>query len=272
MDNWALASSGLYVPENYWQETRRPIAIDLFSGGGGFSLGMIQAGFDVIAALEMDPPSIHTYLVNLGAHPVKMIFADDDARKSMENYLSGYYKKIARRESLTTPDVSGSNRANVCGDYDGVRYMFVGDARKFSGDQILRILNMRQGEVDVVVGGPPCQGFSRANARRNTIDPRNSLVFEFARLVLEIMPKTICMENVPGIIDMVTPEGIPVMDAFVKVLSDGGFGEYEALKTVLLNTSGCGAAIAGKKKPAKKIPNKKTVRRQETYQPGIPGL
>lgn len=65
------------------------------------------------------------------------------------------------------------------------------------------------------------------------MDPRNSLVFEYARLIIEVRPKSMCMENVPGILSMMTPEGIPVVDAFCKILADGDYANYEALKKSL---------------------------------------
>lgn len=53
--------------------------------------------------------------------------------------------------------------------------------------------------------------------QRNVMDPRNSLVFEFRRLVLEVSPKTFVMENVPGLLSMVTAEGVPVIHHVVPV-------------------------------------------------------
>ncbi|MBU6429933.1 MAG: DNA cytosine methyltransferase, partial [Cyanobacteria bacterium REEB65] len=94
---------------------------------------------------------------------------------------------------------------------------------------------------DLVAGGPPCQGFSTAG-QRNVMDPRNSLVFEFARIIIEIQPKTMVFENVPGLVSMTTPEGIPVLDALCRVFEDGGFGAYEALRNSLLTSSGMGLA------------------------------
>ena len=101
---------------------------------------------------------------------------------------------------------------------------------------------MKHGEVDCVIGSPPCQGFSTAG-KRNVLDRRNSLVFEFARLVCEISPKTMVFENVPGIASMVTPAGLPVLDVFCRILEDGGFGTVEALKRGLLRSAGAGAAL-----------------------------
>jgi len=56
------------------------------------------------------------------------------------------------------------------------------------------------------------------------------------------------MENVPGMLQMVTPEGVPVIDALCRVLDDGDFGPYDALKKSLLFTSGAGAAMKSQKR------------------------
>lgn len=72
------------------------------------------------------------------------------------------------------------------------------------------LFGYKVGEIDVVVGGPPCQGFSLIGLRDHT-DPRNKLVSHFIRIVDEIKPKTFMMENVPGMLS--TQKG-----AFVKKL------------------------------------------------------
>ena len=54
-------------------------------------------------------------------------------------------------------------------------------------------------EVDVIVGGPPCQGFSTMGVR-DALDPRNDLVGQFVRVVREVRPKAFVMENVPGML------------------------------------------------------------------------
>lgn len=56
-----------------------------------------------------------------------------------------------------------------------------------------------RGKVDMVVGGPPCQGFSTIG-KRLVKDPRNELVFEFIRFVRNIFPKAFLMENVRGLL------------------------------------------------------------------------
>lgn len=74
-----------------------------------------------------------------------------------------------------------------------------GDIREVENDQIVEKLDGQ--EIDVVVGGPPCQGFSRAG-RRDEKDPRNSLFMDFVRVVGLLKPKYFVMENVPGILTM----------------------------------------------------------------------
>jgi DNA (cytosine-5)-methyltransferase 1 len=58
------------------------------------------------------------------------------------------------------------------------------------------------GKVDVIVGGPPCQGFSGYNRFRELNDERNSLVFDFIKLVDILKPKGVLIENVPGMLNL----------------------------------------------------------------------
>jgi len=125
-------------------ERKRPIAIDLFAGVGGLTLGFEQAGFDVAAAVEFDP--IH-----------------------------------AATHELNFPECTVICR----------------DVRTLSGKEIRAAAGLGDRTIDVVIGGPPCQGFSLIG-HRVLDDPRNSLVFHFLRLVGELKPRAFVMENVPG--------------------------------------------------------------------------
>lgn len=58
------------------------------------------------------------------------------------------------------------------------------------------------GEVDLVAGGPPCQGFSGYNRHRSAEDPRNSLVESFLDVVAHLKPRYVLMENVPGMLSL----------------------------------------------------------------------
>lgn len=71
------------------------------------------------------------------------------------------------------------------------------DIAKFPDEQI----DEEYSDVDVIVGGPPCQGFSSANRwQKETEDPRNKLFFEYIRFVQRIHPKVIMIENVRGLL------------------------------------------------------------------------
>jgi DNA (cytosine-5)-methyltransferase 1 len=123
----------------------RPIAVDLFAGAGGMTLGFEQAGFDILTSVEIDP--IHCAIHKLN-FPFWTVLC-----KSVED---------------------------------------------ITGKEIRNSSQIRNQEIDVVFGGPPCQGFSLMG-KRSFDDPRNSLVFHFIRLVLELKPKFFVMENVKGI-------------------------------------------------------------------------
>ncbi len=63
-------------------------------------------------------------------------------------------------------------------------------------------LKMRKGELDVLVGGPPCQGFSINAPDRFLTDPRNKLFKDYVRFLEEFGPKTFLFENVPGLLSL----------------------------------------------------------------------
>ena len=69
---------------------------------------------------------------------------------------------------------------------------------ELDGDKIREVMQFK-GDLDLVFGGPPCQGFSNMGLR-DVRDPRNSLVDHYVRLVLELRPKAFVMENVPGML------------------------------------------------------------------------
>ncbi|QEO08793.1 DNA cytosine methyltransferase [Protaetiibacter larvae] len=134
---------------------RRPVAVDLFAGAGGLSLGLEQAGFDVVASVEYDPVHATTHAFNF---PLTEVLCDD----------IGKLPESTLRRSVER------GWANHHGDEPW------------------------DGEVDLVAGGPPCQGFSWIG-KRQVDDARNDLIFHFFRLVNSLRPRYFLMENVPGI-------------------------------------------------------------------------
>lgn len=88
-----------------------------------------------------------------------------------------------------------------------------GDVAALSVDEVLRRTGLAPGELDVLDGSPPCQGFSTAGARQID-DPRNALYREFTRLLRGLAPKAFVMENVTGLV-----KG-QMTSVFVEILAD----------------------------------------------------
>jgi DNA (cytosine-5)-methyltransferase 1 len=94
--------------------------------------------------------------------------------------------------------------ANACSLYEGNLGLapIVVDLRRISGTDILRRTGLKRGELSLLVGCPPCQGFStlrRTRLRKRQRDLRNSLLSIFAQRVEEISPKVVVLENVRGL-------------------------------------------------------------------------
>jgi len=74
-----------------------------------------------------------------------------------------------------------------------------GPIQEVTAARLLRATGLKRGEVDVLVGGPPCQGYSVYNHQRGADDPRAGLFREYLRIVDSLRPKWLVMENVTGI-------------------------------------------------------------------------
>lgn len=140
-----------------------PYAIDLFCGAGGCSEGLIQAGFHILFSSDIS----------------EMV------------------------------EVTYRNRHTQLGLIQGENTWFErADIRNLTGDIIFNSIanleifkNKQLPEIDLMIGGPSCQGFSRAG-RRDKSDPRNMLFGEYVRVINEVKPKYIVLENVEGFVDM----------------------------------------------------------------------
>ena len=74
------------------------------------------------------------------------------------------------------------------------------DVSKISGRRLLKQTGIKKGRLDILSGGPPCQGFTIANKKRSIDDPRSKLMWHFVRLVGEMKPRYFVIENVPGLL------------------------------------------------------------------------
>lgn len=128
------------------EENNKPTLVDLFCGSGGLSLGLVQAGFKVIFANDIEKAALQTYSFN---HP----------EIKGKQITMGGIEEIAYSISKYIPD-----------------------------------------KVDLLAGGPPCQGFSMANRQRLIDDPRNILYKYYVESVRQLSPKIFVMENVKGML------------------------------------------------------------------------
>lgn len=78
--------------------------------------------------------------------------------------------------------------------------VFQGDIRGFEPEELMREVGLKPGEVDLVVGGPPCQSFSTAGRRGTVQDARGTLLWDYLRFVKAMRPRFFLMENVRGLL------------------------------------------------------------------------
>lgn len=140
-----------------------PYAVDLFCGAGGCSEGLIQAGFHILFSSDISEMAGVTY-------------------RNRHEQLGLIQGKNTWFELSDIRDLTGERIQTAISDLE-----------------IFRDKNVP--EIDLMIGGPSCQGFSRAG-RRDKSDPRNMLFGEYVRVISEVRPKYIVLENVEGFTDM----------------------------------------------------------------------
>ena len=106
---------------------------------------------------------------------------------------------------------------------------FCGDIKELVEGELIN--EEKYNDLDLVVGGPPCQGFSMANRQRLLDDPRNELYKQFLKLLGRTRPKFFIMENVKGMMNKVDE----ILDNFKSVL-----GEGYSMRMILLNARNYG--------------------------------
>ncbi len=92
------------------------------------------------------------------------------------------------------------------------------------------VQSLKLSNIDGVIGGPPCQGFS-LSGNRDAKDPRNSLFMEFVRFVHELQPKFFVMENVLGLLSMKTRENRPVSEIIYEEFTKAGYNVTHVVLT-----------------------------------------
>ena len=117
-------------------------------------------------------------------------------------------------KALETFELNHKGSKSICGDITQITYE----------DHIKPLLDGKQ--IDVIIGGPPCQGMSLSGPREFD-DPRNKLYLSYIRLVKEIQPKAFVIENVPGLVGLF---GGQIKDSIIEKFTEMGYHiEYKIL-------------------------------------------
>jgi DNA (cytosine-5)-methyltransferase 1 len=98
--------------------------------------------------------------------------------------------------------------------------IFCGDISKITKKEIKKIIGDKK--IDIIIGGPPCQGFSMAG-RRDPGDSRNILIENYLNLVSKINPKLFVIENVRGLLSMKTKKGEFVIENVITLAEKKGY-------------------------------------------------
>lgn len=174
--------------------SRAPVFIDLFAGCGGLSLGLLQAGWKGLFAIERSPDAfstLHHNLVDSGRFDYEWPSWLPEQAHDIEGFLASYSNELSKL----------------------------------------------QGVVDLIAGGPPCQGFSPAG-KRDPNDPRNRMAERYIEVVTLVKPKFLLIENVRGFNSPFGKPGdeyagVPYSEIVKERLEDVGYHvEYQIIRSV----------------------------------------
>jgi len=144
-------------------------AVDAFCGAGGLSLGLSQAGFDILLGFDLDDLCINSLQHNTKYVKHKVVAAD---------------------------------------------------VKSMCGGRLLKLTGIKRGQLDLLAGGPPCQGFSVQRTVGGEEDSRNLLVDDYGDLITEVLPKFFLLENVPGIGGK---RGRETLEKFIARMTSNGY-------------------------------------------------
>lgn len=161
--------------------------IDLFAGAGGLSEGFIRAGFEPVAHVEMDKAACFTLQTRVAYHYLK-------SENRIAEYVSYLKGEISRKElySKISAELLGS-----------VINLPVGAENNPSIHKAIE-RQLKDEEVDLIIGGPPCQAYSLAGRARSENgmkgDKRNYLYVQYGKYLERYQPKMFVFENVLGLL------------------------------------------------------------------------
>jgi DNA (cytosine-5)-methyltransferase 1 len=200
--------------------------IDLFAGASGMSEGFINAGFKPVSHIEMNSEACQTIKTRAAYHYLK-------TKKNTELYFQ-YIKGEITQEDLfkTIPKKILDSVLNIEINDDTINEIF--KTIKKTGEQ-----------VDLIIGGPPCQAYSLLGRHQENIenDPRNKLYIQYGRFLNEFKPKAFVFENVPGLLSANKGQHFKNLKAYFRrigyevhhdTLNASDFGVVQARKRIII--------------------------------------
>lgn len=164
--------------------------IDLFAGAGGLSEGFINQGFTPLAHVEIDTAACKTLTTRSAYHYLKK----KNNIETYHQYLKGeinredFYKKIPEeiKNSIINQGVGEQNNSSIFKRIDS------------------KLNQLELKEIDLIVGGPPCQAYSLVGRARSDNgmkrDSRNYLYVQYGKFLAKYQPKMFVFENVIGLL------------------------------------------------------------------------
>ena len=191
--------------------------IDLFAGGGGLSEGFVQEGYEPVAHVEADIAACNTLRTRIAYHWLR----DAGREDTYADYLAG---EIGREQMYA--EVPPCAMQSIIND-------------EIRPDTLMRIYSkidslLKGRELDVLVGGPPCQSYSVVGRSRDpdrmVEDKRNYLFECYAEFLRKYLPKRFVFENVMGLLSAKDSDGQSYFDAMRRLFRQIGYEtEYATL-------------------------------------------
>ncbi|ADN36911.1 DNA-cytosine methyltransferase [Methanolacinia petrolearia DSM 11571] len=172
--------------------SQEKIVLDMFAGAGGLTEGFFRNDFNIVTHIEKNTTACHTLATRAFYHSL--------AKKDRQDIYYDYYDQNLTREefieeckSLDIPD-PGVFNCELSPERENSIKKMVGGRLEEAGRK----------DVDVIIGGPPCQAYSvigrSRDPERMEKDPRNHLYLHYLHFIQEYQPEVFVFENVPGLI------------------------------------------------------------------------
>jgi site-specific DNA-cytosine methylase len=181
-EKWALIGNA--VPPLFMRSIAASLRFRLFDGKtpktyAGFYPDLLASAWaDSLTPIDPTAPTVISTFAGCGGSSLGYRMAGFQERLAVE-----WDKNACETFRLNFPDVP----------------VYEGDILELSSTEALRLAGLAPGELDLLDGSPPCQGFS-TSGKRMIEDERNYLFHQFIRLLSEIQPKTFILENVSGMV------------------------------------------------------------------------